>query len=134
MTLKSKFFFWVTALLMGAIILASISIWNISTAWRGAQAATIEYTAKDHADTATEQVVCLRDLLRGPDARVYRQPQHFDPLRTEIQEVVKTLNEAAKVDDGDAAAEKLLAMEAIEHFEAAANKAANGNADQAAAE
>src|SRR4051812_28493543 len=102
MTLQSKFVFWVSALLLGVFVLAGVSIWNIAAAWHGAQAATAEYAAKDHADAAAEQAVCLRDLLRGPDARIYRQPQHFDPIRVEIQEVAKTLKQAAVVDDGDA--------------------------------
>jgi signal transduction histidine kinase len=134
MTLTSKFFFWVAALLLGILALGAVSLWNLSTLFQGTHAAAAEYEAMDRAKSATGQVAWLRDELRGPRARVYRDAKYFVPIREEIQQMAQALGEAARVDDGEATAERLLANEAGEHLEAAARNAANMSSEQAAAE
>lgn len=116
MNLKHKFIFWCGVLMALVLTLGSVSIWNITSQWRVAQAAAAEYDAMDRADAATVQVGWLRDSLRGAEANTYRSVQFFLPIETEITEIIRELRLAARVDDGDGSAELALGQAAGNHL------------------
>jgi two-component system, NtrC family, sensor kinase len=119
MNLKSKFLLWSAVLLAGVLMIGSVSVWNLSALWRGAQAATAEYEAMDRADGVLVEVTWLRDTLRGPTAANFRAVTNFSKIQTEVNEIVRGLRQAANWDDGDAAAQLELARAAAQHLDAA---------------
>src|SRR3954462_4135413 len=129
MTLTTKFYLWVAILILGVCALGAVSIWNVSALWQSTRAQAAEYDALDHADGVSNQVTWLRDVLRGADARSYRDIQFFTPIQNEVRAVVASLELAAKTDDGDAAAELALAQAAAQHMEAAIAASAAAPAD-----
>lgn len=119
MNLKNKFILWCAALMVLVVALGSVSIWNIVGQWRVAQATAVEYDAMDRAEATSVQVGWLRDSLAGADANGYRGVQFFLPIQKEITQIVRELQMAARIDDGDARAELDLSRTTMSHFDEA---------------
>src|SRR4051794_22759048 len=113
MTLKRKFIFWSGLLMVLVLVLGAISITSLASLWRATEATTSEYDAMDRADAAAGQIVWLRDALRGAEFRIHRDVRNFEPLQTQITDVITALELSAKREIGDGPAE-------IEHGRAAA--------------
>ena len=111
MQLKNRFWFWSGGLIAPLLLLGGISVWNLFVQGRAMRAATSEYELSDRAKALTVQVGWLRDSLAGADARSYYDLKYFSPISIETDRIVQSANTAAKVDDGDASAEKRLAGE-----------------------
>ena len=124
MKLKNKFFVWSALLIVSVIILGTASVWNLYALGKTSQAEAAEYDVMDRADAAAVQVAWLRDSLRGAESQTYRQAAHFTPISNEVQEIVRELKLAARVDDGDAGAEVDLGKAVDEHLNAALSEAA----------
>lgn len=116
MNLKSKFYLWTLAL-MGLLALFGVaSVWQLVSVLRTLRTTSAEYEAMDRADGVGGQVVWLRDVFRGPDASRFRDAKHFAPIEQEVREVVRQLETAARLDDGDRSAELQLAKSVNAHL------------------
>ena len=130
LTLKLKFLAWTLLLVAGLIGFGFVSVWNLVSLRRVAQATTAAYDAMDRADATVLQVAWLRDALRGADSARYRDPTFFAPIRTEADEIVRELRLGLETTGGDARAELDHALAAQQHVTDAA--APNTSADAAA--
>jgi signal transduction histidine kinase len=119
MTLKYKFVLWSALVLTLVLLLGIVSVWNLSSQWRGLRSTMAEYDAMDRAQAAAGQVAWLRDELRGTNARTYRDGQFFIAIQRDVREVERQLKVAAGVDDGDAREELDLGKAASDQLDAA---------------
>src|SRR4051794_32610863 len=89
LTLKLKFLSWTLLLVLGVIAFGIVSVSNLVSLRRVAQATTAAYDAMDRADATVIQVAWLRDALRSADSTRYRDPTFFAPIRKETDEIVR---------------------------------------------
>src|SRR5215218_4622646 len=104
-TLKLKFLAWTLLLVLGVIAFGVVSVSNLVSLRRVAQATTAAYDAMDRADATVVQVAWLRDALRTADSARYRDPAFFAPLRRDADEIVRELRLGLDTAGGDARAE-----------------------------
>src|SRR3954451_22175073 len=123
MALRSKFILWTAIVLLSVIVLGTVSLWNLLSLRRAAAAAAAEYDAMDRAEATITQVIWVRDVLNGPDARLYRDARYFAPIQKEVVEIVRELRQAGGIEDGDAAMELLHGQAAADHLDAASKHA-----------
>jgi two-component system, NtrC family, sensor kinase len=122
MTLRRKFWLWSTVLIAGVLILGAVSVWNLVALRRAARAAVAEYDAMDRAQATAVRVAWLRDVLRLPDARNYRDPNFITTIQTDLMEIQANLRRASATPDGDLDAENAHARSAADHLDAAGKK------------
>jgi signal transduction histidine kinase len=134
MTVGQKFVFWALAFLAPLGLLSGVTVSTIVSQGRAMQAATDEYRMADRAAATAVQVGWLRDSLRGADGPSYHDLRYFAPITAELREVVRDIQEAARTDDGDAAAETQLARELPATLEEAMKQVADNGASVPAAE
>src|SRR6478735_2539468 len=115
LTLKLKFLTWTLLLALGVIAFGMLSVWNLVSLRRVAQATTAAYDAMDRAEAAVIQVAWLRDALRTADSARYRDPTFFNPIRNEADEIVRELKLGLDTAGGDARAELDQALTAQQH-------------------
>src|SRR4051812_24704740 len=131
LTLKLKFLAFTLLLALGVFAFGIVSVWNLVSLRRVAQATTAAYDAMDRADATVMQVSWLRDALRSTDSARYRDPTFFAPLRNEADEIVRELRLGLDTAGGDARAELDHALAAAKSVDDAA--APGGTAEAAAA-
>ncbi|HEX3357123.1 MAG TPA: ATP-binding protein [Tepidisphaeraceae bacterium] len=119
MAIKSKFFLFSLLLVVGVVVLGTVSIWNLVALRNAAKATAAEYDAMDRAESTAVQVAWLRDVLRGSEAGTYRDLRYFDPIQKEVVEIVRELRMAEGVDGGDGSTELGEGLAAAEHLNAA---------------
>jgi two-component system, NtrC family, sensor kinase len=119
MKVLNRFIFWNAILLITVLTFGTVSVWNVSAQWRVAKAAQAEYDAMDRSDATVIQVGWLRDVLRGSDWRTYRDVKYFTPIQTQMVQIVRELQMASRIDDGDGAAELKLGNAAVTHLDTA---------------
>jgi signal transduction histidine kinase len=128
MSITKKFVLLSAASLVILLTLGTVSVWNVAALWRNTRAAAVEYDAMDRAEAASVQVGWLRDVLRGADGATYRSGTFFNPVQTEVGEIVRRIVQAAGVDQGDAGAELELAKKTADHLDAAVRQGTAGDA------
>ena len=111
MSLKSRFWLGSAALITPLLFMGGLWIWNLVVQSRSMGAASAEYEFSDRAKATGVQVGWLRDSLRGTNGGMFYDLKYLTPIQTEVSRVVQNVSLAAKVDDGDAAAERRLAAE-----------------------
>src|SRR4051794_3445435 len=125
MNLKSRFWLGSAALVTPLLFMGGLWIWNLVVQSRAMGAASAEYGFSDHARAALVQVGWLRDSLRGADGRTFYDAKYLTPIDIELSRVLQGVNAAARVDEGDAAAERRLAAEIPAQLQKAADQLAD---------
>src|SRR4051812_38977383 len=132
MKLANKFWIWSVIIFLGVILLGMVSIWNLVSLHQSAKASTAEYDAMDRAEATLLQVAWLRDELRGANWQLYHQVVHFDPIEKELNEIVRELSLAARLEDSDGIEELALGRAAAEQLATAKAHSASASSSASA--
>ena len=125
MNLKSRFWLGSAALVTPLLFMGGLWIWNLMVQSRAMGAASAEFEFSDRARAAVVQAGWLRDSLRGTRGETFYDVKYLTPIQVEASRILQGVHMAAKVDDGDAAAERRLAEEIPAQLQKAADQFAD---------